>query len=259
VVAALCLVVIVGALILDAVTRDRSPHNLRAQFHVLLLVVALVGGITDVLPFGPTSDGMRLSLWLVPIFAIGAARALTYCRDAITRQAATVIFDAIAIIAAAVIILNATTDSPTYPQTGARSATNAIEQRLTPSSVVFVEHVAGMYPYAVATHLHAALQPRRSKVAFMPSFADPRIHYLAATGPTGTDMLLTSPQDKRHQHDVLDVTTNANQVFLYLIAPNKLIKRGTGTFAALMRTLGFGPFQTPRFHNALVLTWNRTP
>ena len=44
-----------------SVTRPASAWTIRAQYLVLLLLVAFLGGLTKVLPFGPTRDGMRLS------------------------------------------------------------------------------------------------------------------------------------------------------------------------------------------------------
>jgi hypothetical protein len=256
--ATVCLVAAIGALILDAIVRDRSPRTLRAQFLVLLLLAALVGGVTKMLPFGPTHDGARLSLWLTPIFAIGAARALTRLCDAVTgRRVGTVVFDAVAVLAALLIVLNAATDSPRYPQRGANSATDFIEAHLVPTSAVFVEHVNGVFPYAVATHLPVAVRPEHARVAFVPSFNDPRIHYLAFPDPSGADMLLTAPSDRHHPHNIVSAIGNATEVFLYLIAPSTVIRRGTAAFGTLLRDLDFGPAQTVRFDNALVLTWRR--
>lgn len=256
--AAVCLVASIGALLIDTAGRDRSPRTLRAQYLVLLLLAALVGGLTKVLPFGPTADGMRLSLWLVPVFAIGTARALTrLCDAAARRRLGTVVFDGLAVLAALVVVINAATDSPRYPQSGAQSATNFIEARLAPTSVVFVEHVNGIYPYAVATHLPVAVRPERAKVAFFPQFDDPRIHSLAFTGPSGTDMLLTAPPDHRDQHNIARVIGTATEVYLYRIAPNNVIRHGTQAFATLLRNLGFDPAQTARFDTAQVLTWHR--
>jgi hypothetical protein len=231
---------------------------LRAQFLVLLVAAAVAGGATKVLPLGPTSDGMRLSLWLVPVFAIGTACALTRLRDAVTGlRVASVVLDAVAVLAALLIVLNAAADSPRYPQSGAQSATDFIEARLAPTSVVFVEQVNGIYPYAVATHLHVAVRRQREKVAFVPEFNDPRIHYLAFTGPSGADMMLTAPPDRREPHNIAGAIGNASEVFLYLIAPNKVMRQGAATFATLLHGLRFGPAENARFTNAHVLVWQR--
>ncbi|MDQ1448049.1 MAG: hypothetical protein QOC79_1020 [Actinomycetota bacterium] len=256
--ATLCLGASIGVLILDAVVHDRSAQTLRAQFLVLLLLAAVVGGLTKVLPFGPTRDGARLSLWLVPVFAIGTARFLTRLRDAVARRrVGSVAFDAVAVLAALLIAVYAATDSPRYLESGAQSATNFIEARLAPTSVVFVDHENGVYPYAVATHLHAAVRAQYAKVAFWPQFDDPRIHYLAFTGPSGADLLLTAPPDALHPHNVVGAIGNATEVFLYLVAPNNVTRSGTPGFASLLRNLGFGPAQSVRFDNARVLAWHR--
>ena len=255
--AVLVLVASVGALVLDARMRDRSAQTLRAQHLVLLLLVAFLGGLTKVLPFGPTSDGMRLSLWLVPIFAIGAARALTRFRDVLVRhQVATVIFDLAAIVVAVSVMAFAATDSPHYPQSGARSATDFIETHLTPTSVVFIENDNGVYPYGVATRLHVSVKAQHEKVAFVPQFNDPRIHYLGLSDPS-VAMLLSTPSDRSHKHNIGGAIGNATDVSLYLIAPNNVMRRHTAALATLLHTLGFGAAQSVHFDNALLFTWHR--
>jgi len=256
--ATVCLVAAIGALILDAVVPDRAPRTLRAQFLVLLLLAALVGGVTKLLPFGPTGDGGRLSLWLVPVFAIGAACALTRLHGAVARhRVESVGFDAIAMVVALLLMLSAATDSPRYPQRGAQSATDFIEAHLTATSAVFVEHDSGMYPYAVATRLHVGVHAERAKVAFIPQFNDPRIHDLAFTGPSGTDVLLTGPLDRSHPHNIVAAIGNATEVFLYLITANNVIRHAAPALGTLLGDLDFGPAQTVRFNNAVVLAWHR--
>src|SRR5260221_2940583 len=72
--ATLVLIAALTALAVYALARRRTARALRAQYLLLLLFAAVAASVVSVLPFGPTSVGMRLSLWLVPIFPIGVAR-----------------------------------------------------------------------------------------------------------------------------------------------------------------------------------------
>jgi hypothetical protein len=96
--ATVILIVALLALAVDALVRRRAARAVRAQYLLLLMLVAVAASVVSVLPLGPTGDGMRLSLWLVPIFAIGVASAVERLRVALTSQVATrIAFDAAAV------------------------------------------------------------------------------------------------------------------------------------------------------------------
>ena len=246
------------ALAVDALVRRRSARALRAQYLLLLMLVAVAASVVSVLPLGPTGDGMRLSLWLVPIFAIGVASAVERLRVALTGQVATrIAFDAAAVIASALLVAGASNGGPAYPLSGSRSAAQFVESALASNDAVFIEHSGGMYPYAVASHLHLIVWPHRSKVAFKPEFRDRRFHYIAFTGNLGNRLLLTTNSDADHKTNISRAIGSADRVFFYVEDTSDIPRRGGLAFAATLHRLGFKQENDTRFGDAHVFVWRR--
>jgi len=250
-----------SALAVDAVVGRRSAAMVRARYLLLLLIAAVAASIISVLPFGPTTagGGARLSVWLVPIFAIGSASALGHLRARLrNRRASRIAFDVVAIVVAVVLVVQASGGGPRYPSAGSKSAAQFIEKALKPRDGVFIEASAGMYPYAIASGLDPVVQPTpNKKIAFAPEFADPRIHYLGFTGRLGERLVLTATADADHKTDIQRAVGHADRVFLYLEDLNTIPVRGRSTFAALLRRLGFRLDRDVRFGRWQVIVWQR--
>ena len=205
------------ALAMDAVRR-RSAVSVRAWYLLLLLFAAVAASIISVLPFGPTTagGGARLSVWLMPIFAIGSASALGLSRagySATPGFACRVRCDRHCRVRRS--RRYGAGGGPSYPAAGSRSATQFIEKALKPGDGVFIEVTAGMYPYAIASGLHPVVQPTpRKKIAFAPEFADRRLHYLGFTGRFGERLVLTATSDAHHKTDIERAVGRADRVFL---------------------------------------------
>jgi hypothetical protein len=256
--ATLILITSLVALAVDALLRRHSARALRAQYLILLMLAAVIVSVASALPLGPTAAGMRLSLWLVPIFAIGIASALERVRTVFTGQLATrIAFDSAAVIASALLVVGASNGGPAYPHSGSRSATRFVEHTLTVDDAVFIENDSGVYPYAIASHLHVAVRPNNAKIAFVPEFNDHRIHYIAYTGNLGNKLLLTTASDADHKTDIARAIGRADRVFLYVGATSVLPRRGRLAFANLLRRIGFKPGHDTRFGNADVVVWQR--
>jgi hypothetical protein len=257
--ATLILVVALVALAVDAVVRRGSARALRAQYLLLLILVVVAASVASVLPLGPTAAGMRLSVWLVPIFAIGIASALQQARTAVSgRHLARIGFDAVAIVVSALLVVGASNGGPKYPLSGSRSATRFVERQLSGNDAVFIENDGGVYPYAVASHLHIVLVPHHAKVAFKPEIRDPRYHYIAFAGSLGNKLVLTTLSDAGHETDIARAVGHANRVLLYVEAISGLRRRGRFTFDTALRRLGFTTAHDNRFENAHVIVWQRT-
>ncbi len=256
--ATLVLIAALTALAVDALVRRRTARALRAQYLLLLLFAAVAASVVSVLPFGPTSVGMRLSLWLVPIFAIGVASGLERLRAALTHPGSRrIAFDAAAVIASAVLVVAASNGGPAYPFAGSRSAARYIESALVTNDAVFIEHTGGMYPYAVASQLRLIVWPERKYVAFKPEFRDRRFHYLGFTGNLGQQLVLTTASDASDKTNIARAIGHADRVFLYVEAISNIPRRGRLVFAIVLRRLGFKQENDIRFDQAHVIVWRR--
>jgi hypothetical protein len=256
--ATLILITSLLALVFDALLRRPSARALRAQYLILLMLAVVAASVASALPLGPTAAGMRLSLWLVPIFAIGIASALERVRTVLTgRFAARIAFDSAAVIVSAFLVVGASNGGPAYPLSGSRSATRFVERTLMVNDAVFIENNSGVYPYAIASHLHVVVRPHNAKIAFEPEFNDHRIHYIAFTGTLGNSLLLTTVSDADHKTDIARAIGRADRIFLYVGATSGLPRRGRLAFATLLRRLGFKPGHDARFGNAHVIVWQR--
>jgi hypothetical protein len=257
--ATLILIAALLALSADALVRRSSSRALRAQYLLVLMVVAIAASVISVLPFGPTSGGMRLSLWLVPIFAIGTASALETLRVRFTTHAmARAAFDTAAVFAAALLVVGAHDGGPAYPVTGSRSATQFVESTLTTNDAVFIESNDAIYPYAIASHLDLVVRRQPAKVAFKPEFHDPRVHYIAFTGSLGNKLLLTAATDADHKTNIARAVGRANRVFLYAEEISKIPRTGRLVFANMLHRLGFQQGNDTKFGNTSVIIWRRS-
>ncbi|MDQ1436032.1 MAG: hypothetical protein QOF59_2848 [Actinomycetota bacterium] len=257
--AALTLIVVVIALGVDAWVRRRSARGVRAQYLLLLMLAAVVVSVAGVLPLGPTSIGMRLSLWLVPLFAIGAASAVDQLRTRLAgHDVARLALDGGAVIVAAVLIVTAAVARPYHPAGDVRSAAPYVERKLTANDVVFIEHTECMFSYALESHVRIGVRPRRGLVAFEPDIRDPRFYYVAFTGKLADTLFVSPASAVDYGTDVTRAVGHADRVYLHLNAAPRAQLRGRIAFANLLRGLGYRQESDTAFGCARVVVWKRS-
>jgi hypothetical protein len=255
--AAVCIVVALIGLV-TIVWKGRQA--IRARYLLLLFGVVFVGGLLGILPFGPTqgptSDyGGRVSLWLIPVLAIGLAAALQGLRSLLPdRRTLRTGFDAAAYLAGAAILVSAVTaDHPPYPSTGAKSATDFVQSHLGQRDSVLIGFHAN-WSFAAESNFPYKVDPTPSTTyGFVPDFTDPRIHYLDvglhAERGLGPELV-----DPRH---VAPEVMHADRVFVYYhMPPVPGWDPGAQTrLDSTLRKLGFGQQPTAHFGVASVEVW----
>lgn len=170
-------VVVLGGLALAA---WRGPRRVAARYLLLLLGVAIAGAYAHKLPFGPPSRpkvrGLgRVSLWLIPVVAVGAAVALEGLRRATTsRPPLRRAFDVVAVLGAAALLFTAVGDGHAN-KPGASSVSEEAVAQLGPDDVVWLTRVT-TYSFAIATDVPVELRSTPERlIGFLPDFDDPRI------------------------------------------------------------------------------------
>jgi hypothetical protein len=171
--AALCAVVAIIGLVGAAVGRRRAPA-IRAQYFLLLLLVAFLGALAGKFPFGPIqqnpiSSGGRASIWLVPVMAVGLAAAMQFLCERLSHDRAMYLSlnSALYIAAVVILVLALGQKALPYPFPGAKSAADFAESALGPHDVLLVPSPA-QYSLAAESDFAVSLHPA-------PQFADPRI------------------------------------------------------------------------------------
>jgi len=153
-----------------------GPLAVPARFLGLMVVVAVAGGVLDLIPFGPPRANGRVSLWLVPVTALGLCAALDLVRRRIAaRTTLRTGFDALVCVAAALVLISSFgTDHP-YPA-GARSAIREVMAELGPDDAVVITNWTS-FSFALYSETPVGLRhtPERS-IGFLPAFADQRLH-----------------------------------------------------------------------------------
>jgi hypothetical protein len=176
---------IVVALLGLAIIAYKGREAIRARYLLLLLGVVFVGSLLGSLPFGPlkgetTNQGYRVSLWLIPVIAVGLAAALQGLRSLLpNRRALRSGFDAAAYLAAAALLVSAlAATQPAYPLPGAKSAADFVQSHLGPRDSVLIGYHAN-WSFAAETNFPYTVDPTPDNTyGFVPDFTDPRIHYL---------------------------------------------------------------------------------
>jgi len=153
----------------------RGPVAVPARFLGLTVAVAVGGSLIDVIPFGPRRDYGRVSLWLVPVMALGMCAALELVRRRMSgRTTLRAGFDAAVYIAAGLILISSFgTDHP-YPA-GARSAVRDVMAEVGPGDAVVVTKYT-RYIFALYSGTPVGLRATRDRsIGFGPTFGDPRV------------------------------------------------------------------------------------
>jgi hypothetical protein len=257
--ATLCVVV---ALIGLGITAWKGRQAIRARYLLIVFGVALVGSVLGKLPFGPIqaspqSDGGRVSLWLIPVLAMGLAAILQGLRGVLpNRRAVRIGFDAAAYVATAAILVSAVAAKQLpYPFPGAKSASDFIDSRLGAHDAVLIGYHAH-WSFATESNTPYKVKPvPKSEVGFQPDFTDPRVHYLDV-GRHAEQSLGQELVDPQH---IGPDVKHADRVFVYYAMP--LVEQPeTGARAELdhtLRTLGFERQPTVHFGAARVEVWRR--
>jgi hypothetical protein len=187
--ASLCLFVALLGLLGAALTNRSSASAVRARYLLIILVVAILGGVLDKFPFGPArggagvfaatySRGERASLWLIPLLAVGLAVAVQALRGlGADRRWLRVGFDVVLYLIAAIVVIGAVGhDAPQYARPGSESAVKFIESELGHDDALLVIQ-GGHYQFALESDFDASIRPRPAEsIGFVPVFADPRVH-----------------------------------------------------------------------------------
>jgi hypothetical protein len=245
--AAVCIVVAVVGLVVGAL---RGRQAIRARYLLLLLIAAFIGGVSGKFPFGPSegyliSSGGRVSLWLIPVVAIGLAAALQGLRGILPGRVPRLLFDAAACIAALVIVvIGLSRDPVAYPFPGAHSATQFIQSQLGEQDAVLVAYRSD-WSYAYESGLHSGIdRTPETSVGYQPTFDDPRVHRV----DTLTDRAHVAPQ-----------VASANRVFVYYAEPPFSDAEGAlrPQLTSSLYSLGFRPQPTRTFKDATVQIWVR--
>jgi hypothetical protein len=226
-------------------------HAVLARFLLLVALVALAGGIVDKLPFGPKTGppalGGRVTLWLVPVVAVGLAAALGFARRLIAdRTALRIGFDVVAYTLAMVVVVAAVgRDTREYPYPGSKSATRFIESELGKDDAVFVVP-GGRYAFALETKLALTLraQPERN-VGFAPRPVDRRLTFF----DTHFDPNVVVEQ-------IRGGATGADRVFVHAVAHAEPM-RWLITLELLRESLGFEVKRNVVFDETHVIVWRR--
>jgi len=241
----------------------KGRQAIRARYLLLLFGVVFVGSLLGSLPFGPTkgettNQGYRVSLWLIPVLAIGLAAALQGLRGLLPdRRTLRVGFDAAAYLAAAALLVSAlAATQPAYPLPGAKSAADFVQSHLGQRDSVLIGYHAN-WSFAAETSFPYTVDPTPDNTyGFVPDFTDPRIHYLdvgqrfeQGRGPVPVGPRTIAPDVK-----------GADRVFVYYHMP--IVEGwdpGAQTrLASTLRKLGFIRQPTAHFGAARVEVWRRS-
>jgi hypothetical protein len=154
----------------------RGPLAVPARFLGLMVVVAVGGGVLELIPFGPPRANGRVSLWLVPVMALGLCAALElFRRRVVARTALRVGFDAVVCIAAVLVLISSFGADHPYPA-GARSAIRQVMAEAGPDdAIVMTNWTSFSFALYAGTRVGLRPTPERS-IGFLPTFADQQLH-----------------------------------------------------------------------------------
>jgi hypothetical protein len=217
-----------------------------ARFLALVLVATVVGSLFGKVPFGPSqtsalNNGYRVSLWLVPVIAVGLAVVLHLVRRLFAgRRPLRIGFDVI-VFGAAVAILISAGPALRYPFPGAKSATDYIESNLGPRDAVILPfHTEWSFATESRFPVKLVASPDFTESFDPVGWSDPRIHYV------GLDM---------NPSDVAAAVNGADRVFVYYpalrtggLVPDESQTRSD--LASMLRSLGLQLQNTVSYHDA---------
>jgi hypothetical protein len=232
-----------AGIVLACLSRQRA---IAAQFLALVFVATVVGSLFGKVPFGPSqtsalNNGYRVSLWLVPVIAVGLAMVLHLVRRPFgSRRALGIVFDLV-VFAAAVAILVSAGPAPRYPFPGAKSAANYIQTNLGPNDAVILPfHTEWSFATESRFPVKIVSSPETTESFDPTGWSDPRIHYI------GLDM---------NPSEVAAAVNGANRVFVYypalqtggLVPPESQTR---SELTSMLRSLGLEPQHTVSYQDS---------
>jgi hypothetical protein len=167
-----------------------------ARFLALMVVIAAAGGIVGLIPFGPPRAEGRVTLWMIPVIAVGLCTALELARRSVAGRAALRTgFDAILCVCAVLLAVSALRTDTSYPA-GARAATRQVMANLRPNDAVVITRPT-FYSFALYANMPVGLRatPERA-IGFLPEFSDDRLHLF--------DFFTTTSEELEHFLDDAD-------------------------------------------------------
>lgn len=155
-----------------------GPNALRARFFGLLMLIGVVGGYAQVMPFGPTMygalSGGRAMVWLIPSVAFGLAEVYRRTVGRLEKEGTVVpaIFTGVGVVLAFAIGFWTWGDASPYPAPGSGNAVAFVERTLAPGGTVVVLPRT-VFPYAASTSRSVRLVGDSSQLmGFRPVFND---------------------------------------------------------------------------------------
>jgi hypothetical protein len=185
----LCLFVALLGLLAAASKKRTFSRAVLARYLLIILGVAILGGVLDKFPFGPArggtgafasthSRGERVSLWLIPLMAVGLAVVVQSLRSlGADRRWLRFGFDAVVYLIAVIVVISAVgRGAPSYAVPGSNSAVKFIASELRKDDSLLVVQ-GGHYQFALESDFDASVRARpHESIGFVPEFADPRVH-----------------------------------------------------------------------------------
>jgi hypothetical protein len=237
--AVLCgVIALVGLLIASF----RGREALRARYLLVVLALAFAGSVLGKFPFGPEQlnplvPGGRVSIWLVPVIAIGLAVVLDRVRGHGPATLRRVGFDASAYLAGVIVLALAIGGtSYGYPFPGAKPAAAFAESSLGRHDVLLMPFHAD-FVLASESSFPLTLHPKIE-------FSDPRLHLIGLQAVSG---------------EVSKDVENASRVLVYVPEPpfNAVEGQARAALASSLLQLGLDKQRNVVFDSAHVEVWQR--
>jgi hypothetical protein len=159
----------------------RGPIVVPARFFALLVAVTVAASIVGRVPFGPPSALGRVSLWLVPVTALGLCTTFELLRRrTVDRAPLRIGFDVLACGAAALVLVGALGTNPGYPPGGRSAIRHAMANIARDDAVIITSPTT--YPFALYADTPVSLRPTpHRQIGFLPEFDDDRLHPHSST------------------------------------------------------------------------------
>ena len=217
----------------------------------LLVLAGIVLSAADKVPLGATREaGLRVSLWLVAPFALGAIEVLGRVRRRLAERRAdrTVLFDGALVAAAVVIVVVGLGRAIDYPWNGTEPASEYVDARRDDDDIVFPMWAA-RFAYAVHGELAAGVVDEPESIRGLePTSLDPRLR--------GMELPNDPSLDDETVTEVGELFADADRVFV--IAGLDFIGGDPAQRAAAgLEAAGLAEVDRKSFGVATVVVWER--
>jgi hypothetical protein len=206
-----------------------------ARFLALMVLIAAVGGIVGLIPFGPPRAQGRVTLWMIPAIAVGLCAALELARRSVAGRAVLRTgFDATLCVFAVLLAVSALQTDTSYPA-GARAATHHVMANLGPNDAVIITRPT-FYSFALYANEPVDLRatPERS-IGFLPEFSDERLHLFDffTTTPEELEQFLDDADRVYVVHAIISPQTQSKYLFNLAVGISMMgfQHQGSTTFA----------------------------